>query len=106
MINSVVVEGVVIGEPHKEEALEVLSFTVGYERYYKNRVGEEVTEISKFKIVAYGAMSKLTLNDGVRVRLVGRLRQNQWTDKDGMSHSEVQIVAEYIDIQKKVSMEA
>ena len=103
MLNSLILEGVVIGEPHKVEASEVLSFTIGSERYYKNRLGEDVTEVSQYKVVAFGAMSKLPLKDGVSVRLVGRLKQNKWTDNDGKSHSEVQVVAEHIEMQKKVS---
>ena len=100
MLNSLILEGVVIGEPHKSEASDVLNFTVGSERYYKNRAGEDVTETSQFKVVAFGAMSRLPLKDGMSVRLVGRLKQNTWTDKDGVSHSEVQVVAEHIEIRK------
>ena len=50
--------------------------------------------------VVYGRMCKLSLKDGVGVRIVGRLKQNIWTDSDGMKHSEVQIVAEHIEIKK------
>ena len=53
-LNSLILEGVVIGEPHKSEASDVLNFTVGSERYYKNRAGEYVTETSQFKVVAFG----------------------------------------------------
>ena len=100
-LNSLILEGVVIGEPHKSEASDVLNFTVGSERYYKNRAGEDVTETSHFKVVVYGRMCELPLKDGSGVRLVGRLKQNKWIDKDGMKHSEVQIVAEHIEIEKK-----
>ena len=99
-LNSLILEGVVIGEPHKSEASDVLNFTVGSERYYKNRAGEYVTETSQFKVVAYGRMCKLSLKDGVGVRIVGRLNQNKWNDSDGVPHSEVQIVAEHIEIKK------
>lgn len=78
----------------------MLNFTVGSERYYKNRAGEYVTETSHFKVVAFGSMCKIPLKDGVGVRIVGRLKQNIWTDSDGMKHSEVQIVAEHIAIEK------
>ena len=64
-LNSVILEGVVSGEPHLKETKEtsVLNFTS-------------------------------------EVRIVGRLKQNKWTDKDGVSHSEVQIMAEHIEIKK------
>lgn len=102
MVNSVIIEGVIVGEPHKVEAPEMLNFTVDSKRYYKNRAGEEVAEVSQFKVVAFGAMmSRLPLKDGDRVRSVGRLKQNKWTDSDGVSHSEVQVVAEHIEIRPK-----
>lgn len=98
-LNSLILEGVVSGEPHKVEESEVLNFTVSVERYYKNRAGEDVEEKSDFKVVAFGGMSKLPLKDGMGVRLVGRLKQNTWVD-GGVTHSEVQVVAEHIEIRK------
>jgi single-strand DNA-binding protein len=100
-LNSLILEGVVIGEPHKSEASDVLNFTVETTRYYKNSAGKDVEEKSSFKVVAFGAMSKLPLKDGVGIRLVGRLKQNKWTDSDGVSHSEVQVVAEHIEMRAK-----
>ena len=100
-LNSLILEGVVSGEPHLVETSDVLNFTVETTRYYKNRAGEDVEEKSQFKVVVYGRMCKLSLKDGVGVRIVGRLKQNKWTDSEGASHSEVQIVAEHIEFRKK-----
>ena len=100
-LNSLILEGVVSGEPHLVKTSDVLNFTVETTRYYKNRAGEDVEEKSQFKVVVYGRMCKLPLKDGSGVRVVGRLKQNIWTDSDGMKHSEVQIVAEHIEIKKK-----
>lgn len=99
MLNSLIIEGVVVGEPHKVEASQVLNFTISVERYYKNRAGEGVTETSQFKVVAFGTMSELPLKDGMSIRLVGRLKQNTWVD-GGVTHSEVQVVAEHIELRK------
>ena len=100
-LNSLILEGVVSGEPHLVKTSDVLNFTVETTRYYKNRAGEGVEEKSQFKVVVYGRMCKLPLKEGSSVRVVGRLKQNIWTDGDGMKHKEVQIVAEHIDIRKK-----
>ena len=100
-LNSLILEGVVVGEPHLVKTSDVLNFTVETTRYYKNKAGEDVEEKSQFKVVVYGRMCKLPLKDGSGVRVVGRLKQNIWTDSDGMKHSEVQIVAEHIEIKKK-----
>ena len=96
-LNSLILEGVVSGEPLLNET-SVLNFTVETNHYYKNKAGEDVEEKSQFKVVVYGSMWKLSLKDGVGIRLVGRIKQNKWTDSEGVSHSEAQIVAEHIEI--------
>lgn len=98
-LNSLILEGVVVGEPHLVKTSDVLNFTVETTRYYKNRAGEDVEEKSQFKVIVYGRMCKLPLKEGSGVRIVGRLKQNKWTDSEGASHSEVQIVAEHIEIR-------
>ena len=102
MLNSVILEGVVKGEPHNEEvgASNRMYFTVEVARYYKTRDGNDATELSQFKVVAYGHMSTLPLKDGVGVRLVGRLKQDKWEDSDGVTHSKVYIVSEYTEFRK------
>ena len=99
-LNSLILEGVVSGEPHLVKTSDVLNFTVETTRYYKNKAREDVEEKSQFKVVVYGRMCKLPLKEGSGVRVVGRLKQNIWTDGDGMKHREVQIVAEHIEIKK------
>ena len=104
-LNSLILEGVVIGEPHlvetKEFYSDVLNFTVETTRYYRNRAGEDVEEKSLFKVVAFGGMSKFPLKEGSGVRVVGRLKEINWTDGDGVTHSEVQVVAEQIEMRAK-----
>ena len=102
-LNSLILEGVVSGKPllNETSTTSVLNFTVETNHYYKNRAGEVVEGKSQFKVVVYGRMCKLPLKDGVGIRIVGRLKQIIWTDSDGMKHSEVQIVAEHIEINEK-----
>ena len=87
-LNSLIIEGVVKGEPHKEEV------GVSKRMYFTIE-----TELSKFKIVAYGNMCDIPLADGRGVRVVGRLKKYTWSD-GGVTHSEVQVVAEHIEIRK------
>ena len=100
-MNSVIIEGVVKGEPHHEEmgATGRINFTVESCRYYKTRDGNDATERSQFKVVAYGRMCGTPLKDGSEVRLVGRLRESVWST-EGVTHSEVQVVAEHFEIRK------
>jgi single-stranded DNA-binding protein len=100
-LNTVIIEGVVKGEPHHEGmgATDRINFTVESCRYYKTRDGNDATERSQFKVVAYGRMCGTPLKDGSEIRLVGRLRESVWST-EGVTHSEVQIVAEHIEIRK------
>ena len=102
MTNSLIIDGVIKGEPHHEEvgASSKMYFTIEVARYYKTLEGNDATERSQFKVVVFGHLSTWSLKDGMGVRLVGRLKQNIWTDSEGASHSEVQIVAEHIEIRK------
>ena len=99
-INSLILEGVVVGEPHLVGTSSELNFTVEVTRYYKNSAGEGVEEKSLFKVVAFGRMCDIPVKEGSGVRVVGRLKENKWTDGDGVTHSEVQVVAELIEIRK------
>ena len=103
-LNSLILEGVVIGEPHYLEATQRLEFAIDSSRVFKNASGEDVVEHYQFDVVSYGEYGKILLKllkSCTGVRIVGRLKQNKWTDSEGASHSEVQIVAEHIEIRKK-----
>ena len=52
-LNSLILEGVVIGEPHYLEATQRLEFAIDSTRIYKTESGEDVTEHSQFDIVAF-----------------------------------------------------
>lgn len=98
--NSLILEGVVKGEPHYVESVGVLKCTIAVERSYKDRDGNEVTEVSQFKVVCSGRLAEFAnshIKDGVGVRVVGRLKENKWSDGDGVKHSGVEIVAEHIE---------
>ena len=98
-LNSLIIEGVVKGEPHYIEEAGVLNFTIETTRYYKNKEGELITESSQFKVVCFGPMAKLSLKEGKNLRIVGRLNLSKWVS-DGVTHSEVQIIAEHVEIRR------
>ena len=102
-LNSVILEGVVIGEPHYLEATQRLEFAIDSSRVFKNASGENVVEHYQFDIVSYGEYGKILLKrlkSCTGVSIVGILKQKKWTDSEGVSHSEVYIVAEHIEIKK------
>ena len=77
-LNSLFLEGVVSGKPllNETSTTSVLNFTVETNHYYKNGAGEDVTETSHFKVVAFGSMCDIPVKEGSGVRIVGRLKQN------------------------------
>lgn len=97
-INSLIIDGVVIGEPHYLEEKGSLNFSIETTRYYHNKEGDLVPETSQFKVVCFGKMATLSLEEGKDVRIVGRVKLCKWKS-DGVTHSEVQVVAEYIEVK-------
>lgn len=102
-LNSLILEGVVVGEPHYLEATQRLEFTIDSSRVTKNRSGEYVTEHYQFEVVSYGEYGKnllKPLKSCTGIRIVGRLKQDKWEDSDGVTHSKVYIVSEYTEFRK------
>jgi single-strand DNA-binding protein len=55
-------------------------------------------------IQAWGALAKSCLSylhKGRGVRVVGRLRQERWTDKDGGNRERILVVAEHVEFKKE-----
>ena len=103
-MNSLILEGMVIGEPRYLEATQRLEFAIDSSRIYKNASGEDVVEHYQFDVVSFGECKDSYLSrlkNSNKVRIVGRLKQDKWEDSDGVTHSKVYIVSEHIDIQKK-----
>lgn len=102
-LNSIILEGncvrdVVISNP--SEGFTKAVFSIGVNRYYKNRNNEDVNEASFFDIECYGKMAEFTQNKAVKgrgIRIVGRLKQDTWKDADGKLKSRVYVVAEHIE---------
>lgn len=102
-LNSLILEGVVSGEPHYLEATHRLEFAIDTSRVYKNGSGEDVTEHYQFDVVSFGEYGKYILShlkNGTKIRLVGRLKQDKWEDSDGVTHSKVYIVSEHTEFRK------
>ena len=105
-LNSLILEGRLLENAELEETLEgsaICNFFIGVSRTYKGRTGNDVEEVSNFKVGCYGAMARSVatqLTKDTEVRVVGRLKQHRWTDKDGKKWSEIVVVAEHIEIRK------
>ena len=102
-LNSLILEGnlvrdAVLSEP--APGFKKCLFTVGVNRFYKNKKNEDVSEASFFDVEAYGNMAEYCeakAKKGRGVRVVGRLKQDTWKDPDGKFASKVYVVAEHIE---------
>ena len=109
-LNSLILEGNLVKDAVLTEpapGFKKCVFTMGVNRFYKNRNNEAVTEASFFDVEAYNQVAewcgkKATKGRGVRV--VGRLKQDTWKDEAGKSASRIYVVAEHIEYKpvKKV----
>lgn len=74
-----------------------------YTNDYKTAEGEIVKEKAFFDIELYGGYGEIigaSLKKGKEIRIVGRLKQERYTDSYGKEHSKVSIIAEHIDFRK------
>ena len=112
-LNSLILEGHLVRDSVPSEpapGFKKCSFTVGVNRYYKNKNNQDVNEVSFFDVEAYGTMAEYCAEKakkGRGVRVVGRLKQDTWKTNDGKSASRVYVVAEHIEYKplKKDSSE-
>lgn len=103
-LNSVLIEGNMVRNPLSDTTVSgsiVCRFTIASNRFYRIEDSNEVEkEISFFDVEAWGKLGKDTMSKGKigkGVRVVGRLKQERWTDDDGKPHYKVIIVAEHIE---------
>ena len=102
-LNSLILEGnlvrdAVLAEP--APGFKKCNFSVGVNRFYKNRKNEDVNEVSFFDVEAYGKMAEYCetkAKKGRGVRVVGRLKQDIWKDTEGKTASRIYVVAEHIE---------
>ena len=110
-LNSIILEGNLVRNAEVTEPVsgfKVSKFTIGVNRWYKNRNGEGITETSFFDVEAYGNIAEYSANYALKgrgVRVVGRLKQDTWKNADGKTASRVYVVAEHIEYRPQPKVE-
>ena len=102
-LNSLILEGnlvrdAVLAEP--VPGFKKCVFSVGVNRFYKNKKNEDVNEVSFFDVEAYGKMAEYCeqkAQKGRGIRVVGRLKQDTWKDSEGKTASKIYVIAEHIE---------
>lgn len=100
-LNSILIEGVLLENPelsYTPKGTAMYKFTVVYDRTYKE--DEEIKKgVSYFDVSIRTRLAEACgeyLKKGRGVRVVGRLKQDRWTDNKGKANSRVFIVAEHV----------
>lgn len=105
-LNSVLIEGNLVKDPEKKElpgGAIICTFTIASNRYFIQN-NEKKSEVSYFDIVVWNKTAESclkTLSKGRGVRVVGRLKQERWTDKDGLNHEKVKVIGESIEFKAR-----
>ena len=79
----------------------VCKFSVACNRFFKQEE-ETQKEVSYFDVSCWTRLAEVCgeyLKKGRGVRVVGRLKQDRWTDADGKGHSRIEIVAEHVEFK-------
>lgn len=101
-LNSIILEGTVSNGSMYLESEKQMSFTIEVHRTSKDANGNIENIICFFEIESCGRLAeicKTNCRKGRGVRIVGRLKQCRWTDKDGKSQSKVVVFAEHIEFK-------
>lgn len=103
-LNSILVEGNLTRDPELTETpkgTSVCNFSVASNRFYK-RDQEMQKEVSFFDVEVWARLAETCaehLSKGRGVRVVGRLKQDRWQDKDGNPRSRIKIVGEHVEFK-------
>ena len=83
----------------------VAKLVIATNETYKNQKGEKVTETTWHNLTAWGANAEIAekfLQKGSEIAIDGKLRNNNYTDKDGVKRYVTDIeVNEFIMLEKK-----
>lgn len=105
-LNSVLIEGNLVRDPEKKElesGAKLCTFSLASNRYF-NQDNEKKSEVSYFDVEVWNKTAELclrTLSKGRGVRVVGRLKQDRWVDRDGKSRAKVKLVGDTVEFKPK-----
>ncbi|MCQ2572570.1 MAG: single-stranded DNA-binding protein [Treponema sp.] len=106
-LNSVIVEGNVTKQPSLREPVpgfKVAEFTIGVNRFYKDKNGEGKEEVSYIPIQTMNKLAEYAsekCSKGRGIRVVGRLKQDRWKNSEDKWESRMMVVAEHVEYKPK-----
>jgi single-strand DNA-binding protein len=106
-LNSILIEGNVINDAIVRETPTgslVCNFSIASNRFYR-KDDETEQETSIFEIETWGKLAESCGKNCSQlrgVRVVGRIKQNKWTDSEGKNQSKIIIVADHVEFKPAV----
>lgn len=106
-LNSVLIEGNLVRDPelaYTPKGTAACKFSVACNRSFKQDQ-ELQKEVSYFDVSTYARLAEICaeyLKKGRGVRVVGRLKQDKWTDTEGNTRYKVYIVAEHVEFKPQI----
>ena len=102
-LNSILIEGNLIKDPYTYQLKDTVKCDIQIvsKRFFKDG-NEYQEEISIFDITCQGDLAKICgekLKKGRGIQVMGRLKQNRWTDTKGKERSRIIIVAQHIEFK-------
>lgn len=103
-LNSILLEGNLTRDPvlaTTPKGTPVCNFSVASNRFYRQDT-ESKKEVSFFDVEVWAKLANQCgeyLSKGRGVRVVGRLKQDRWTDSEGKNYSRVKIVGEHVEFR-------
>lgn len=79
----------------------VVSFGLAVNRKWKSRDGESKEEVAFVDVEAFGRTAEVInqyVNKGDPLFIEGRLKLDQWQDRDGNNRSKLKVIAEHIQL--------
>lgn len=104
----VVIEGNLVRDPEKvlvgSNGRVMGKFSIAVNRYFKRANAEPMEEVMYIGVQVWGGLAEGCLNylkKGRGVRVVGRLRQERWEDKEGGNREKIIVVAEHVEFKSE-----
>lgn len=103
-LNSILIEGNLVRDPtlrSTPKGTQVCTMTLASNRFYKQDSGFE-KEVSFFDVESWARLAETCGSKGKKgrgVRVVGRLKQNRWTNPDGKTQSKISIIADHVEFR-------
>jgi single-strand DNA-binding protein len=109
-LNSLLIEGNLVKDPelsYTPKGTAMCKFSVACNRFFKQDQ-ETQKEVSFFDVTTWARLAEVCgeyLKKGRGVRVVGRLKQDRWTDPDGKPHSRILVIAEHVEFKPQFKKE-